>query len=156
RPFARKLHYKYDANGNRIEASTDKSDVATYSYDSLDRITQVYTEDDRKTTTMQYDPWSLHRIVVRIGRMGKDVVYGFDAAGRVAVYYLYEGDSAPNPGELGTNDYLESHTYVRDAAGLITSSVVSSPGGEDSRTMTLLRDAAGRILERDYGDGVKD
>ncbi len=74
--------YTYDQNGNLIFKKANGSHTA-YSYDALDRLTEVRTED--KTIVYVYDPF--HRCLSRQG------------AGEDPVHFLFDGDN-----EIGQAD----------------------------------------------------
>jgi len=140
--------YTYDLNDN-LETKTDKatSDVTTYSWDVLNRLTQIDFPDST-TTTYQYDGLSRRTVknvngtITRYVYDGDDLVLEYDENDTFVARYSH-GDQIDQPlavqrAGVGFFYYQSDHqgsiTHLTDSSGLIANSYLYDSYG---RTLTL-------------------
>ena len=78
-PDGTKETFKYDANGNNIEATTRSGQTISCEYDKLNRITQIEYPNG-STETIQYD--EIGRITKTTNRSGSETHYKYNAIGK--------------------------------------------------------------------------
>ncbi|MBK8257047.1 MAG: DNRLRE domain-containing protein [Polyangiaceae bacterium] len=140
--------FGYDANGH-IETVTDAfGNVASYAYDSMERVTQVEDPAGHVTTMVH----GADGITSRTTPAGKVDSYAYDVDGNLTSWTRPDGTTVTYSYSVGTTANLPSGgAYVvtgDDEAGTRTTS--GAPGG----TVTQTRDLENQVNSIALGDGA--
>ena len=93
-PLARpETTFEYDAAGNRVKLTDPVSNVTTWTYDDLDRVTQ---STNALSDSRSYDYDAAGQLTERTDRNGRVIEFDYDDLGRVAEERWLDGATTVN------------------------------------------------------------
>jgi len=145
-----KVSFTYDLAGRRIEM-VDSSGLTRYTYDALDRLTEVI---DPRTQNTRYEWTPVGQRSRIVYPDNSSVYYEYDAAGQLVkvmdesgtTHYEYDANGRVVKRTL-PNGGVSTYTY--DALGQVTEIRHAGPGGELLEQLKYVYDPVGNLTRRE-------
>ena len=147
------MTFTYDANGNRSTRTDYNGNVTSYTYDDLDRLTDIaYTGASGENASYTYD--DLSRLLTAVNAAGT-VTFTYDNRGRLATEEdVFANDLEYTYDAAGRKTSLELNNVAHTAYAYDNANRLTTLTDEASNDFTFTYDNANKLLSRVAPNGV--